>query len=115
VNIRCVGASGPDWGKNAWIMSMPMPTMVDQPTHEDEYEAARPWVVVVWDDSINTIDYVTLVLQKLFGYTHEKAHRLTMQVHNEGKSAVSSGPREKAELDVMHLHEHGLWATLEQG
>jgi ATP-dependent Clp protease adaptor protein ClpS len=97
------------------IMSMPMPTMVDQPTNEDEYEADRPWVVVVWDDPINTISYVTLILQKLFGYPREKAHTLTMQVHNEGKAAVANGPREKTELDVMRLHEHGLWATLEQG
>ncbi len=38
-----------------------------------------------------------------------------MQVHVEGRAIVSSGAREKAELDVFRLHEHGLWATLEQG
>jgi ATP-dependent Clp protease adaptor protein ClpS len=26
---------------------------------------------------------------------------------------VSSGPREKAEIDVFRLHEHGLWATMQ--
>ena len=35
-------------------------------------------------------------------------------VHVEGRAIVSSGTREKAELDVFRLHEHGLWATLEQ-
>jgi ATP-dependent Clp protease adaptor protein ClpS len=27
---------------------------------------------------------------------------------------VSSGTREKAELDVFRLHEHGLWATMQK-
>jgi ATP-dependent Clp protease adaptor protein ClpS len=35
-------------------------------------------------------------------------------VHNEGKAAVSHGPREQAEADVARLQAHGLWATLQQ-
>jgi len=96
-------------------MSIPMPTRVHEPTSEDLREPDSPWVVVVWNDPINLMSYVTLVLQKLFGYNKEKATSLMLQVHKEGKAAVSSGPREKAELDVFRLHEHGLWATLEQG
>ena len=34
-------------------------------------------------------------------------------VHHKGKAVVSNGPREKAELDVFRLHEHGLWATMQ--
>jgi ATP-dependent Clp protease adaptor protein ClpS len=93
---------------------MPMPTHVDEPTDEELHEPDRPWVVIVWNDPINLMSYVTLVLQKLFGYNKEKATKLMMQVHNEGKAVVSNGPREKAELDVFRLHEHGLWATMEQ-
>jgi ATP-dependent Clp protease adaptor protein ClpS len=37
-----------------------------------------------------------------------------LQVHNEGKAVVSSGNREKSELDVSRLHAHGLWATMQQ-
>src|SRR5690606_7286562 len=39
---------------------------------------------------------------------------LMLQVHNEGRSVVADGPREKAEHDAHRLHPHGLWATLEQ-
>lgn len=94
---------------------MPMPAMVDEPVHEELSGSDLPWIVVVWDDPINTMAYVTLVLQKLFGYEREKATQLMMQIHTNGKAAVSSGPREKAEMDAFKLHEHGLWATLEQG
>ena len=74
----------------------------------------RPWKVIVWDDPVNLMSYVTFVFRKLFGYSQAKAHKLMMQVHTEGKAVVSSGPKEKAEHDVFCLHEHGLWATMEQ-
>jgi len=74
----------------------------------------RPWVVIVWNDPINLMSYVTLVLQQLFGYSRTRATRLMLQVHHEGKAAVSTGTREKAELDVSRLHAHGLWATMQQ-
>ncbi len=81
---------------------------------EDDLAIDKPWKVIVWDDPINLMSYVTFVFRKVFGYSEEKAHRLMMEVHVEGRSVVASGAREKAELDVFRLHEHGLWATLEQ-
>jgi len=73
-----------------------------------------PWVTIVWDDPVNLMTYVTYVFQKLFGYSEPHATKLMLQVHNEGKAVVSSGTREKAELDVSQLHAHGLWATMQQ-
>ena len=73
-----------------------------------------PWVVIVWNDPINLMSYVSFVLQKLFGYPKAKADMLMMDVHEKGRAVVSNGPREKAEIDVFRLHEHGLWATMQQ-
>jgi ATP-dependent Clp protease adaptor protein ClpS len=73
----------------------------------------RPWLVIVWNDPVNLMTYVVYVLQKLFGYSREKATRLMLQVHHDGKAVVSDGTREKAEADVARLHGHGLWATME--
>ena len=72
-----------------------------------------PWKVIVWNDPVNLMSYVTFVLQKLFGYSKSKAEKLMLDVHNKGKAIVSHGSREKAEMDVFRLHEHGLWATME--
>ena len=74
----------------------------------------RPWLVIVWNDPINLMSFVTFVFQKLFGYSKEKATKLMLDVHHKGRAVVSSGTRERAELDVYRLHEHGLWATMEQ-
>ena len=84
-------------------------TLLDEDTATD-----KPWLVIVWNDPINLMSYVTYVLQKLFGYSKEKATTLMLDVHHKGRAVVSSGTRERAELDVYRLHEHGLWATMEQ-
>lgn len=89
------------------------PIQVDQPTPAGDVTPDRPWVVIVWNDPINLMSYVTFVFQKLFGYSRAHATKLMLDVHQRGRAVVSSGPRERAEADVMRLHEHGLWATME--
>lgn len=73
-----------------------------------------PWLVVVWNDPVNLMEYVVWVLRKLFGHSLEEATRLMLLVHNEGRAIVNDGPREQAEIDCYRLHQHGLWATVEQ-
>ena len=74
----------------------------------------KPWTTIVWDDPVNLMSYVTFVFVKLFGFKQERAHELMLQVHHEGRAAVSSGSREEMEWAVQRLHEHGLWATLQR-
>jgi len=95
-------------------VSTTAPVEIGEPSTGDLPSVDRPWIVLVWDDPINLMTYVTFVLQKLFGYSREKAESLMLQVHHEGRAVVSSGSREKVELDVFRLHEHGLWATMQQ-
>ncbi len=64
--------------------------------------------------TISSTTTIAAIFQKLFGYSLEKATALMLDVHNVGRAAVSNGTREKAELDVFRLHEHGLWATMEK-
>jgi len=90
------------------------PVEVDQPTAGEAVAADLPWLVIVWNDPINLMSYVTYVFQKLFGYPREKATKLMLDVHHKGKAVVSSGTREKAEFDVSRLHAHGLWATMQR-
>ena len=95
-------------------LTAPVEVEVREPEVYDDIEQERPWVVIVWNDPINLMSYVTLVFQKLFGFSLQKATRLMLQVHNDGKAVVSSGNCEKSELDVARLHAHGLWATMQQ-
>jgi ATP-dependent Clp protease adaptor protein ClpS len=73
-----------------------------------------PWNVVVHDDPVNLMGYVTLVLMKIFGYDEAKAGRMMMEVHQKGRSVVWSGTRERAEFYVQQLQSHQLRTTLEK-
>jgi len=92
---------------------MTMPVEVDQPEVGEVTDTDTPWIVLVWNDPINLMSYVTYVFQKLFGYPRAQADRLMRQVHEEGRAVVANGPRETCELHVFRLHEHGLWATMQ--
>ena len=101
----------------AWepaILSSPLEVAEPDTNTGVEIAADMPWVVLVWNDPINLMSYVTFVLQKLFGYSKEKATELMLDVHHKGRAVVSNGPKEKAEADVARLHEHGLWATMQK-
>ena len=89
---------------------------IDERLDEDvgeDVDTDRPWIVLVWNDPINLMSYVAFVFRKLFGYSRQKADKLMLDVHHKGRAVVSSGTREKAEMDVFRLHEHGLWATMQ--
>jgi ATP-dependent Clp protease adaptor protein ClpS len=81
---------------------------------DEQIEADRPWVTVVWNDPVNLMSYVTHVLMKVFGYPKSKATALMLDVHHKGKAIVSSGPREHMEGYTATLQGYGLWATIQR-
>jgi ATP-dependent Clp protease adaptor protein ClpS len=90
------------------------PVEIEEPSVDTNLDIDHPWIVLVWNDPINLMSYVTYVLQKVFGYSHEKAESLMLDEHEKSRAVLSNGSKETAELDVYRLHEHGLWATMQQ-
>lgn len=89
-----------------------MAETIVQPTIETELEI--PWNVVVHNDPVNLMSYVTMVLQRVFDYSKQKAQEHMLEVHHKGRSIVWTGPREKAEFYVQQLHSYLLLTTLEK-
>ena len=91
---------------------------VEAPSKEnetrDQDELDIPWQVVVHNDPVNLMTYVTMVFQRVFGYPREKAERHMLEVHQKGRSILWCGVRERAEFYVQQLHTHLLLATLEK-
>jgi ATP-dependent Clp protease adaptor protein ClpS len=90
------------------------PTELDEPVVDEVTRLAVPWVTIVWNDPVNLMSYVSMVFQKYFGYDKLKAEKLMLEVHQDGRSVVSTGSREEMERDVQAMHEYGLWATLQK-
>ena len=92
--------------------ALEMPTIEKQEAASEEI--AMPWNVVVHNDPINLMSYVTMVFQRVFGYPRERAEKHMLEVHHNGRSILWSGMRERAELYVQQLHGYLLLATVEK-
>lgn len=115
LKLKTLSNPKPYTEENSLVCNVSNSIVVEEsPKIQAKQEFAKEWVVIVWNDPVNLMSYVTFVFQKLFGYTKEKATALMLDVHNKGKAVVSRGTKEKAELDVFQLHEYGLWATMKQ-
>ena len=95
------------------FQSMAAQTVVEKETRTEE-ALDVPWNVVVHNDPVNLMSYVTMVFQRVFGYSKERAQRHMLEVHQKGRSIVWSGMREPAELYVQQLHSYLLLATIER-
>lgn len=99
------------------IMGMSVTSAVDVDPDivlAEHTQTAEPWKVLVWNDPVNLMSYVTFVFRTYFGFTEAIAQKLMLQVHHEGKAVVANGTKEEAERHVAALHGYGLWATYEQ-
>jgi len=99
------------------VIDFPRATL-GAPTIEKEeatkQEIEMPWNVIVHNDPVNLMSYVTMVFQRVFGYPRERAEKHMLEVHNNGRSILWSGVRERAELYVQQLHGYLLLATIEK-
>lgn len=77
------------------------------------HASLRPWQVIVYDDPVNTMNYVVAVFQMLFGFPYAEAERKMNEVHHSGRSIVATGPREECEFHVERLGSCGLTAGME--
>jgi len=72
------------------------------------------WITLVWNDPVNLMSYVSYVFRSYFGFSHEEADKRMLQVHNDGRAVVATGPREEMERHVEAMHDFGLWATVQK-
>ena len=84
------------------------------PSEEVDESLDQPWHVLIYDDPVNLMQYVTMVIRRVFGYPENTASRMMMEVHTRGKSIVWTGERERAELYVQQLQSYQLLAAMKK-
>jgi ATP-dependent Clp protease adaptor protein ClpS len=85
------------------------------PQMETTTEAAHtgPWRVVVLNDPVNLMSYVVAVFQRVLGFDERTARKHMLEVHEQGRSVVWSGLRERAEHYAFILQQWHLTTLLE--
>lgn len=69
--------------------------------------------LVVYNDDVNTFDWVILSLMEICGHTEEQAEQLSLIVHFKGKAIVREGFYEKLSPLKTGLTDRGISATIE--
>lgn len=97
---------------------MVMPTVAPTPaTVPEPHDHAAPgrdarYHVVLWNDPVTLMVVVVRILRRVFGYGRDRAERLMMTAHREGKVVVWTGPRDEATRHCLELGAHGLQSTV---
>ncbi len=69
--------------------------------------------LVVWNDNVNTFEWVIETLMDVCGHTHEQAEQCAYIIHYHGKYAVKNGSYEDLKPPCDAITERGINATIE--
>lgn len=96
------------------LASLPDTEVLPELLEDEDSELDQPWHVIVFNDPVNLMSYVTMVIRRIFGYGKEKAEQMMLDVHQKGKCIVWTGGKERAELYVRQLQEHQLLCSMKK-
>ena len=70
--------------------------------------------LIVWNDEVNTFQWVIETLIEICGHTQEQAEQCAMIIHTKGKYAVKEGSYEDLKPLCDSITERGIGATVEE-
>jgi ATP-dependent Clp protease adaptor protein ClpS len=73
-----------------------------------------PFSLVVWNDEVNTFEWVIDSLMIVCQHTEEQAEQSAMLIHFKGKYAVKNGEYETLKVMCDAITERGIGATVEE-
>jgi len=76
-------------------------------------DVGEPAQIVVWNDDVNSFEWVIECFVKILSHTFEQAEQLSIIIHTKGKAIVKSGPRDVLKPMCEALQERGLSAEMD--
>jgi len=73
----------------------------------------EPYNLIVWNDEVNTFQWVIETLIEVCGYTHEQAEQCSYIIHFQGKYAVKQGSYDELKPLCDAITDRGIGATIE--
>lgn len=72
-----------------------------------------PYSLIVWNDEVNTFDWVIETLVEICHHTEEQAEQCALLIHFQGKYAVKQGEYDALKPMCDAITERGIGATIE--
>jgi len=73
----------------------------------------NPFSLIVWNDEVNTFEWVIETLVEICGHSIEQAEQCAMIIHTKGKYAVKNGSYDDLKPQCDAITERGIGATIE--
>lgn len=73
----------------------------------------KPYQLIVWNDEVNTFEWVIQTLEEVCGHSHEQAEQCAYIIHFKGKYAVKQGEYDDLKPQCDAITERGIGATIE--
>jgi|SRR4051812_35647756 ATP-dependent Clp protease adaptor protein ClpS len=73
----------------------------------------EPYSLIVWNDEVNTFEWVIETLVEVCGHTAEQAEQCAYIIHFQGKYAVKQGSYDDLKPQCDAITDRGIGATLE--
>ena len=77
------------------------------------WDTQEPYHLIVWNDDVNTFDWVIETLVAVCKHSHEQAEQCAMLIHFKGKYAVKEGSYDELEPMCTAITDRGISATVE--
>ena len=90
--------------------------MVEKPIDEVDVTSilGNPYSVIIFNDSVHSMDEVVAQLMKATGCSEIRAHQIMLGAHKTGRAIAYTGSRERCELVESILAEIKLMTKIEQ-
>lgn len=76
-------------------------------------ETETPYHLMIWNDDVNTFDWVIDTLVEICGHTKEQAEQCALLIHYKGKYAVKKDSYEKLKPQCDAINDRLINATIE--
>jgi len=73
----------------------------------------EPCNLIVWNDEVNTFEWVIDTLMEICGHSHEQAEQCAYIIHFQGKYAVKNGSFDELKPKCDAITDRGIGATVE--
>ena len=72
------------------------------------------WRLILWNDEVNTFDWVIKALVEICGHSEEQAEQCALLIHSKGKYAVKQGGYDTLKPMCEGICDRGINATIEE-
>lgn len=74
----------------------------------------KTYHIIVWNDEVNTFEWVIETLIEVCKHTEEQAEQCAMLIHTRGKYAVKNGSYKNLKPQCDSITDRGIGATIEE-